>query len=75
MSEILPPADVLEIIDPVDPDQLFHVGQGVYRASWIDNEQMEVYLLQHTPRVQVLDVFPFNSGVAVTFTVEPGGYR
>jgi hypothetical protein len=32
---ILTPAEVCEIIFPVDPDNIAHVGQGMYRARWI----------------------------------------
>jgi hypothetical protein len=32
---ILTPAEVCEIIFPADPDNIAHVGQGLYRARWI----------------------------------------
>jgi hypothetical protein len=32
---ILTPAEVCEIISPADPDNIAHIGQGLYRARWI----------------------------------------
>jgi hypothetical protein len=40
MYEILPPAYVLEIIEPVDPDNLtLWVGTDLYEATWIADEE------------------------------------
>ncbi len=37
--ELLPTGAILEIIDPIDPNTLQHLGQGVYEAKWYDAEQ------------------------------------
>lgn len=34
--EVLSPWEVLELLDPVDPDNLLHLGGGVYEARWMD---------------------------------------
>lgn len=37
--EILPTASVLEIIEPVDPDNLRYIGNGVYEGRWQDERR------------------------------------
>lgn len=38
LREILSTADVLEIIEPVVPDKLMHIGDGVYEGQWQDEQ-------------------------------------
>ena len=55
--EILSVEEVLEIIAPLDPDQLRHLGRGVYEAKWVADEEgaREVAALQEHPRVSVIE--------------------
>lgn len=51
---VLSGSDVLAIIDPVDPENLAHMGNGIYRAMWCPPIPcLDVELLQHTKRVQI----------------------
>lgn len=54
--EVLAPAQVLEIIEPVDPDSIHHQGGGVYELRWSDEQTAAeeiVRLCRMMPRVQV----------------------
>ncbi|MCP5098735.1 MAG: hypothetical protein GY943_24555, partial [Chloroflexi bacterium] len=52
---ILSPTDVLEIIDPIVPKNLKHVGEGLYRALWCPPMPMDqVQALQDTARITVI---------------------
>ncbi len=76
--EIMPTGIVLEIIAPVCPDNLQHVGQGVYEAKWIEDArgeaQAEIEQLRQVNRVTLLtDIYrPENlpSWIAVQFCIE-----
>ena len=53
-------ADVLRLIDPVDPENLRWVGGGVYEARWCPPVPlMEVEVLRRTPGV-ALESQPFE---------------
>jgi len=49
-------AEVLEIIDPVDPDNLQHVGDGVWEAKWspANPHAADIECLRRTPRVKIV---------------------
>lgn len=64
-EEVLPPADLLELLNPVDPDKLQHVGDGVYEAQWS---------LQNTGRFADLDILAITPAVKlIGTTFEPEG--
>lgn len=71
---ILPPADVLQLIDPIDPDTLQHIGNGVYEARWfppVPQEQIEALRAAEIVTVSepfVPDGLP-SGWTAVRFTV------
>jgi len=73
---ILPGAQVLEIISPADPDNLQHLGNGIYYASWspVNPHAVDVENLRHTPRVRIVKE-PFwpeqlpDGWIAVHFTL------
>lgn len=60
--EILSPGDVLEIIEPLDPDNLLHVGNGVFEARWLDEaagaEEIAKLCNEHRRRVVVVSERP-----------------
>ena len=46
--------DVLEFIDPVDPDSLHSFGGGTWLACWIPGVgEMEIEILRRTPGVVI----------------------
>lgn len=54
--ELLSPSAVLEIIEPVDPDSIHHLGSGVYEVRWSDAETAAgqiVALCSMMPRVMI----------------------
>jgi len=56
MNVILTVSKVLELIDPVAPDNLQHVGQGLYRAKWGPGVPTsgELLILTRTPRIEII---------------------
>ena len=66
--------EIFTILDPTDPDNLQHLGNGVYEARWLLLEEGDVHdftsLLRH-PRVLLLGkpFSPVRSVVAVRFGV------
>ncbi len=80
VREILSPADIIEIIEPVSPDKLQHTGQGVYEALWWMNDEEaaeEIARLSNMlPRVIVLSECPYRprwlpDWIAVEFCIVP----
>ncbi|MBN1964851.1 MAG: hypothetical protein JW910_09400 [Anaerolineae bacterium] len=69
---ILSASEVLDLIDPCDPDNLTHLGQGVYRASWIRPvPPMEPVILRRTPGITIReDVIDERGWCFITFTVD-----
>ncbi len=52
---ILSTFDILEIIDPIDPEKITHVGEGIYRALWCPPVPTgQVGALQDTDRITVI---------------------
>ncbi len=52
---ILSTFDILEIIDPIDPEKITHVGGGIYRALWCPPVPMDqVGALKNTARIKVI---------------------
>lgn len=80
VREIISAGDVLEIIDPVDPDNVFHLGDGIYEARWMDKEIAAEEITQlcnvHRARIVIVSEAPFRpeglpTWVAVQFCVIP----
>jgi len=76
VPKILPVSELLPLIEPVDPDNLYHTGQGIYRAIWLTKNinNWELYVLQHTDRITITRG-PFTppampAFTAVEFTVD-----
>ena len=80
LREILSTAEVLEIIEPVDPDKLTHQGDGVYEARWQDLETAAEEIARlanmNIARVVVISPAPYRpedlpTWVAVEFCIIP----
>jgi hypothetical protein len=79
--EILPPSEVLEMIAPLEPDSIHHVGAGVYEIRWSDERQgaEEIAALCTMARVRVVTTLEelrqrpkgLPRWLAVQFAVEP----
>jgi hypothetical protein len=78
VGEIMPVAEALEVIAPVDPDQLVHVGRGVYEARWVTDgrEAWDALseLARMAPRVRLFAESPHRPegcarGLAVQFRI------
>ena len=52
---ILAPSQVCELIAPVDPDNLAHLTQGVYRARWVNGTvpEDELATMRLSPRILI----------------------
>lgn len=74
MNRILTVSQVLELIAPVDPDNVHHVGQGVYEARWLRDHPasaVECFLLARTPQISADEPTTWPNGtVIVRFRVE-----
>ena len=83
MNLILSASEVAEIIEPADPDNLQHLGSGVYEAKWSPENpatDLDVTLLPYVPRISVLgnayEPEHLPGWIAVKFTVsEPEDER
>lgn len=72
---IIPTSQVLDLIDPVDPDNLRHVGAGIYEALWCPPVlEMDIEVLKRTPRVEIKgEVFEpelLPGWAAIRFTIQ-----
>jgi hypothetical protein len=72
---ILTESEVLCLIDPADPDNVQHIGKGVYEALWspATPAAMDIELLRRTERISIV-AEPFNpphlpEWTAIHFTV------
>jgi hypothetical protein len=73
MHLIISVTKILELIDPVDPDQVQHLGEGVYEAKWAPPIlEMEIEVLRRTPGIEIIsDVLePLPGWAAIRFTVQ-----
>lgn len=59
---IIAPVEVLERIAPVDPDNLLHLGEGIYRAIWIDDGRAreQIQALCQLPVIEHLSTLPLT---------------
>lgn len=74
MTHLLSPADVLERIDPVDPDHLQALSNGAWLAEWFEPVGVQIDLLRATRYVTIVGE-PFTpEGLpecrAIIFTIE-----
>lgn len=75
--EIVPPGEVLGIIEPVDPDNLVHLGNGIYEARWINAEEGRAEIIELAKQmgsVRILSEAPYApaslpAGIAVQLAV------
>jgi hypothetical protein len=74
MGLILPATEVLQHIEPVDPDRIQHVGNGVYELLWFPPIlEMDIEVLRRTPGVTIVEEFePANlpGWTGVRFTLD-----
>lgn len=59
---ILSNVEILSLVDPADPDNLIHEGNGVYVARWLvlsDNGESspfsDAWIIAETPGVEVIE--------------------
>lgn len=59
---ILAPVEVLERIAPLDPDNLSHLGEGIYRATWMDDDDAreQIQALCQLPVIEHLSTLPLT---------------